>query len=160
MIVESTNVENTHQSPAFAKPLLGEVCLCGANSDRECSQCETLLRDNCDKGELIDECSLCQSCKGSVEEGRAYNRNEYYESLERDFLFIKSNYKKALSNKNINPIQIITIKKFSALADSIKWDTTNFCSEINGMSNQIYRQVRKLLLEEIDSVRGVVSNFA
>ena len=24
MIVESTNVQNTHQSPAFAKPLLGE----------------------------------------------------------------------------------------------------------------------------------------
>lgn len=27
MIVESTNVENTHQSPAFAKPLLGDCAL-------------------------------------------------------------------------------------------------------------------------------------
>ena len=25
MIVESTNVQNMHQSPAFAKPLLGDV---------------------------------------------------------------------------------------------------------------------------------------
>ncbi len=29
MIVESTNVENTHQSPAFAKPVLAEVPLSG-----------------------------------------------------------------------------------------------------------------------------------
>ena len=29
MIVESTNVENTHQSPAFAKPMLAEVPLSG-----------------------------------------------------------------------------------------------------------------------------------
>jgi hypothetical protein len=160
MIVESTNVENMHQSPAFAKPLLGEVCLCGASSDRECSKCETILCDNCDKGELIDECSLCPTCKGSIEEGRAYNRNEYYEQLENDFLFVKSNYKKALSNKNINHIQTMTIKKFTALADSINWDTANVCSEINGMSNQRYRQVKNLLLDEVDSVRRVVSNFA
>ena len=140
--------------------MLGEVCLCGTDSDRECSQCETLLCDNCDKGELIDECSLCPSCKGSVEEGRQYNRGQYYEQLEKDFLYVKSNYKKALSNKNITSIQKIFIKKFTALADSINWDTTNICSEINGMSNQRYRQVKKLLLDEIDSVRGVVSNFA
>jgi hypothetical protein len=155
-----TKAQNKHKSPSFAKPMLGEVCLCGTNSDRECSKCEITLCDNCDKGEIIDECSLCPNCKGFVEEGRVYNRNEYYEQLESNFLFVKSNYKKALSNKNINPIQIMAIKKFEALAYSINWNITNACSEIKGMSNQRYGQIKNLLLDEIDSVRGVVSNFA
>jgi len=96
MVNRNTNAELQHKCPAFAKPMLYEVCLCGASSDRECSKCETTLCDNCDKGELIDECSLCPHCKGSVEEGRTYNRNEYYEQLENNFLFVKLNYKKAL----------------------------------------------------------------
>ncbi len=155
-----TNAQTTTEATLSPNCLLGEVCLCGAESDRFCSKCETNLCDNCDKGELIDECSLCTSCKSSVEECREYNRNELYEQLERDFSVVKSKYKKALSNKNITPIDKMAIKKFSSMAESIKWNVTNVCSEINGMSNKRYRQVKNLLLDEIDSVKRIVSNFA
>ena len=75
-----------------------------------------------------------------------------YEQMHKDFLFIKNNHKKIKDDLLVN--------KFVSLAELINWDTSNVCSEIAGMSNNRYRQIKKQLEENIDTVKFRVSNFA
>lgn len=44
-------------------PLVCEDC--GQGSDRTCARCEKDLCDDCDKGTVSDEESLCSDCKDS-----------------------------------------------------------------------------------------------
>lgn len=40
-------------------------CSCGNRHDRECEYCRNPLCDDCDRGTIRDECSVCSDCKDS-----------------------------------------------------------------------------------------------
>lgn len=122
----------------------GIYCSCNNEADRNCYRCETYLCDNCDKGTVTDQCSLCASCKNEQIEFNNTQNIEYWEGIKADLKLVKNNYQ---FYKNDPGIQ-----KFAAMADLINWDVSNVCADNTRipMNNQSYRFIKRELIEALE----------
>jgi len=127
-------------------------CQCGQEPDRKCNRCEVDLCDLCDYGDWRDQESLCQSCKeGRIEENNQ-QQIEYWNKVCEDLNFIKENYNKVKEKD-------LFINKFVAMADSVDWYVDSVCSNINDMTDRRYREIKLLLLNNLDLCKEKVKNY-
>ena len=122
-----------------------ELCLCTSIADRECHKCGTPLCDLCDAGDWQDQCAMCPDCKNEQKEHDNQQVEDEHRHIKKDLTFIRENY--------MNAPQDLWVNKFVELATSINWDTGHVCSEVSGMSNERYREIKKMLHESLPQVK-------
>lgn len=122
----------------------GLYCECNNEADRNCERCQAYLCDNCDKGTVTDQCSLCASCKNEQIEFYSTQNIEYWEGIKADLQLVKDScqfYK-----------QDAGIQKFASLAYLINWDVSNICADNTKvkMTNERYRFIKRELIEALE----------